>query len=64
VDPDAASVQVHVLDQGRCVANAYAIIDPEDKLAKHTQDRIPVSVLSGLEINLKTAFSPRDTGVN
>ncbi|MDR0709113.1 MAG: Uma2 family endonuclease [Spirochaetaceae bacterium] len=58
VDPDTASVQVHVLDQGRFMTDAYGIIDPEDELAKYTSDRAPVSVLPGLEIDLKTVFPP------
>jgi Uma2 family endonuclease len=56
VDPDAASVEVYILDQGRFMASAYGIVDPEDPLAKYTSDKAPVSVLPGLEIDLKTVF--------
>jgi Uma2 family endonuclease len=57
-DPDTASVQIHILDRGRFVTNAYGIVNPEDALAKYTSDRAPVSVLPGLKIDLKTVFSP------
>jgi hypothetical protein len=58
VDPDTASVQVHILDKDRFITNAYAVVDPEDKLGKYTSDKVPVFVLPGLEIDLKTVFPP------
>jgi Uma2 family endonuclease len=56
VDPDAPSVQVYTLDRGRFIAGAYGIVDPEDEPAEYTSDKAPVSVLPGLEIDLKTIF--------
>jgi hypothetical protein len=61
VDPDAASVQVYILDEGKFIASAYGITDPKDKLAAYTSDQAPVSVLSGLVIDLKTVFPPQNT---
>ncbi|MDR2376728.1 MAG: Uma2 family endonuclease [Treponema sp.] len=58
VDNDTASVQVHILDQGRFVTNAYGIAGPHDALAQYTSDLAPVSVLPGLNIDLKTIFPP------
>ncbi|GHV83519.1 hypothetical protein AGMMS50212_08590 [Spirochaetia bacterium] len=45
VDPEAKTVQVHILDNGRYVTSAF----------DETQN-VPVTVLSGWEIALKTVF--------
>ncbi|GHV81278.1 hypothetical protein AGMMS49944_30690 [Spirochaetia bacterium] len=56
VNPETQSVQVHILDQGRYITTAYGIGDPEDPYREYTSDIVPVSVLPGLTIDLKTIF--------
>jgi Uma2 family endonuclease len=56
VDPEDQVVQVHILDQDRYTTAAYGIDDPEDPYRKYTSDIVPVSVLPGFAIDLKTIF--------
>jgi Uma2 family endonuclease len=56
VNPETQSVQVHILDQGRYTTAAYGICDPKEPYREYTSTIVPVSVLPGLTIDLKTIF--------
>jgi Uma2 family endonuclease len=56
VDPDARVVRVNLFENGKYISRAYGLIDPDEPLPKYEQDIVPVTVLPGLEIDLKLVF--------
>ncbi|GHV78661.1 hypothetical protein AGMMS49944_04520 [Spirochaetia bacterium] len=66
VEPEYRFVQVNILDiepkvRGRYVTSVYGISDPKEAdPPRYASDVVPVTVLPGLSIDLKTIFRARD----
>jgi Uma2 family endonuclease len=56
VSPETKEVEVHVFENGRYFTRIYGIIEPDDKEKEMLPEVIPVSVLPGLEIDVKDVF--------
>ncbi|MDR3247706.1 MAG: Uma2 family endonuclease [Treponema sp.] len=57
VDPDEKEVQTYILAGDHYIAKAYGYNEPTIKPEDTVPDIVPVTVLPGLEIDLKTVFS-------
>ena len=56
VSPETQEVEVHVLDNGRYFTQGYGLNEPDVKDDERIQEIIPVTVLPGLEIDVKDIF--------
>lgn len=56
VSPETQDIEVYVFDNGRYFTRYYGINEPDAKKDELVDEVAPVSVLPGLEINLKDIF--------
>ena len=56
VSPENKGIEVHVFDEGRYFTHTYRIDDGDARDGERALEVIPVSVLSGLKIDLKDIF--------
>jgi len=56
VSPEAREIEVHVLDNDRYFTQGYGVNEPDAKDDERIQEIIPVTVLPGLEIDVKDIF--------
>jgi hypothetical protein len=57
VDPEQKEVQTFILNGERYAAKAYGFNEPGTKPDDMVPDIVPIAVLPGLEIDLKTVFA-------
>jgi Uma2 family endonuclease len=56
VYPESKEIEVHVFDDGRYFTRLFGVNEPDAKKEEMVNEIIPVSVLSGLEIDVKDIF--------
>ena len=56
VSPETREIEVHVFDNGRYFTQGYGVNEPDAKEDERVRDLIPVTVLPGLEIDVKEIF--------
>ena len=56
VSPETREIEIHVFDNGRYFTQGYGVNEPDAKEDERIRELLPITVLPGLEIDVKEIF--------